>query len=554
MSQEYTPVFYHNFIKSFDVRSFEQKIACDGNVYRDCRGLTIDSNRYSTIVPPGDTGLLDHIKWLAFLCKSYQVCEGEFVYEACMSAQQIISPQIVPPVYRNRIRNIGEDHRLCSSGLVVYDEENMITAKILFTNDWIYGYYERRPGYKTGWGSNMAIMGDYASFTAIIPLCKRGLFNPISIDGCVNSSLNDFVRIGIGIDPCRGTIKYYVNRKEMYCVPRIGYRLADEYQVSELGGLPYLVTPGCIRFGFGNFSFMDHNMPNNYARQHVLEQLDSNGYPVHRLASGLAQLLPTNRYREPYPDFTGEYTSINPNISFAYNGTDPNMFNFGQGMIARIKYIAGYVVNTRTKMYKMLCNKAFVCNQEHSESEYCDCSNHCSESTLVEYDDDIYGPIPQPNKITRPFSVSHKPFPCKSSTETRCSTESKPSLGDMLRTMNTRTPHTPLYKEFPIKSKPSREDSYNKSRGGYINSGLPNSDVESTDYDDSNDSTYQSNNNDLSLGDLYRRSRSRRFTTKGDNDEGNGLVDENELESVNQQVNPDTESIAFACGDMTLNI
>ena len=308
MSQEYTPVFYHNFTKSFDVRSFEQKISADGCVARDCNGLTINSSQYTAHVPPGTNGLLDHIKWLAFLCKSYKVCEGEFIYEACMSAKQIISPEIIPLPYRNRIRNIREDHRPCSSALVIYDEENMITAKILFTDDWIYGYYERRPGYKTSWVPNIPIMGDYAAFTSIIPLCKRGNFSSINI--CHKDRLDDYVRVGIGIDPCRGTIKFYVNRIEMFCIPRIGYRLADEYQVSELGGVPYLTVPGCMRFGFGHFSYMDHNIPNNYSRQYVIEALDSNGYPVHRLASGLAQLLPTDKYREPYPDFTGESTTM----------------------------------------------------------------------------------------------------------------------------------------------------------------------------------------------------------------------------------------------------
>lgn len=470
MAQEYTPVFYHNFTKSFDVYSFEQKIACDGNVCRDCNGLTIDSSKYSVTVSPGDRGLLDHIKWLAFLCKSYGVNEGEFIYEACMSAQQIIIPEIVPPIYRNRIRNINEDYRLCSSALVVYDEENMITVKILFTNDWIYGYYERRPGYKTGWGSNFFSMGDYAAFTSIIPLCKRGLFNPISINGY--SKLDDTVRVGIGIDARKGTIKFYVNREEMYCIPRIGYRLADQYQVSELGGVPYLVTPACMRFGFGNFSFMDHNIPNNYDRQYIIEQIDSTGYPVYRLASGLAQLLPTDKYREPYPNFSGTYNVIDPNISFGYTGTDPNMFNFGQGTIMRIKYIAGYVINTRIKMYKMLCNKAFYCNQQCCESSSCSCGNHNSD---IEYKDDIYETTSQTNNTTDNQISSSK------------------TIGDLLKQINNNSNNIPLYKEYPIKAK------------HYHN-----------ELSDFNDST-QTNNEDVSLGDLYlyRKSRNHKFITKG---------------------------------------
>jgi len=409
MAHEYTPIFYYNFTDSFDINSFEYKIAHDGNVTRNNTGLTINTEKYITHVDPGITGLLDHIKWLVFTRKSYQVYEGEFIYEACMSAQQLISPNIIPDIYRNRIRNLHEDYRLCSSGIVVYDEDSMITTKILFTNDWIYGYYERRPGYKSGWLTNnptfqFCCFGDYASFAAIIPLCKRGSFAPV----CHEKILDDFVRVGIGIDSQKGTIKFYVNRIELYCIPKIGYRLSDTYQVSEYGGTPYLISSGSMKFGFGHFSYLDHNIPNNYSRQYVIETLDSNGFPVHRLASGLAQLLPTDKYREPYPDFTGEHTSIDPNISFAYSGTDSNFFNFGQGMITRIKYIAGYVINNRIKMHKMIHN-----SNDESEWNVKNKVSNCSGDDSSEknftarmlgcfHENGICGPIPEIYRIKNP--------------------------------------------------------------------------------------------------------------------------------------------------------
>lgn len=530
MSQEYTPVFYHNFTKSFDTLSFEHKIACDGCVYRDMRGLTVESSSYCAHTDPGITGLLDHIKWLAFLRKSYNVCEGEFVYEACMSAQQIISPEMIPPIYRNRIRDIHEDYRLCSSALVVYDEESMITAQIFFTDSWIYGGYERRPGYKTGWImgynpvniGNMGVMGDYAAFSSVIPLCKRGNFGPMSREG----HLDDFIRVGIGIDPVRGTLKFYVNRIEMFCIPRIGYRLTDEYQVSDLGGIPYLTVPGTLRFGFGHFSYLDHNMPNNYSRKHVIDTTDSNGYPVYRSASGLAQLLPTDRYREPYPDFTGEHTSIDPSISFAYSGTDPKFFIFGQGMITRIKYIAGYIVNNKIKMHKMLCNKAFICNGVPCEDD-CDCCNHSSRSAQLDYvvptfkmsgfnlpmtqaskycdEEEDYGPVPQASRNVRPYSMKHEI-----------------SVSDIfnrntIKSHQTPSTRIPLYKDYSSQS--SDKSSY-------------------------------------SLGDLYRKSRSRRFLNKGESD-ACGLPEHVENDVINNrksESNSDIEQIAFVCDDMSLNI
>lgn len=517
MKQEYNPVFYHNFTKSFDVTSFEQKLADDGCVSRNCNGLTINSSKYTAHMCPGPNGLLDHIKWLALGRKSYSVCEGEFVYEACMAAKQIISAEMIPEIYRDRIRNIKEDHRPCASALVMYDEENMITAKILFTDDWIYGYYERRPGYKTSWTLNMSMMGDYAAFTSIIPLCKRGNFSSINN---FQDRLNDYVRVGIGIDVSKGTIKFYVNRIEMFCIPRIGYRLDDQYQVSELGGTAYLTVPGCMRFGFGHFSYLDHNIPNNYSREYVVQSKDSNGYSVHRLASGLAQLLPTDKYREPYPDFTGEYTTINPNLSFAYTGSDPNYFNFGQGMITNIKYIAGYVINTRIKMYKMLCNRAFTCFEEQYEtnsSESCQCSQ-CSSLTTSDNDDD-FGPTPHVSRIIHPNSTKYDmPYYNKSSTKSPLG-----NLLPLLRYPDNINRKLPLYRDF---GKPSQS---------------------SSSYSEDSDRSY-------SLGDLYKRSRNRKFVTKGDDIQQSSDDDKSLDNNKSLEHSLETENITFTTADMSLNI
>lgn len=333
----YTSMFYYNFSNdfdttgtteittpSFDCSKFEQKIACDGQIFQDNQGLIIDSSSYTISTSPGIDGHLDHIKWLTLIRDSYPIENGEFIYEAQISAQQQISPERIPSIYRSRIRNINEDYRLCCSGIVVTDPENNLNIKILLTNDWIYGYYERSP--------KSSLTQDYAAFTSVIPLCKR--------------NHDDYVQIGIGIDVDQKKIKFYINHQEIFCIPRIGYRLSDQYQVNELGGTSHLILPNNLKFGFGHFTFMDHHLPNNYARQHIIENMDSNGYPIYRSASGLCQLLPTDNYRELYPDFTGKHSPIEPIISFGYTGTDSSYLIFGQGMTTRIKYLAGYTTIT----------------------------------------------------------------------------------------------------------------------------------------------------------------------------------------------------------------
>ena len=393
MSQEYTPVFHYNFVDSFDPHHLEYKVAHDGNLSRTTDGLRIHSKKYTAHTTPGPNGLLDHIKLLAFSRKVYNVKQGEFIYEAYMTARQLITPDMVPLIYRNRIRNIYEDYRLCCSGLVVYDEESMITAKILFTNDWIYGYYERRPGYKPTWNVGTK-RHDYAAFSSVIPLCKRTQSNNFYLTGPASQSssdelrngectqkCDDYMRVGIGIDVGRGTIKFYVNRVEMFCIPRIGCRLGDNYQVSDYGGIPRLVTPRSLRFGFGHFSYLDHHLPNNYARQYVETKLNDQGYPVHRLASALAQLLPSDLYREPYPNFAGEHVGIDPSVTFAYSGSHDTFFNFGQGMITSIKSIVGYIAHTPAKLYKMVDT---IINDESSHVSSYESSDESSDVSSVE--------------------------------------------------------------------------------------------------------------------------------------------------------------------------
>ena len=521
MSQEYTPVFHYNFTKSFNISDFEHKIVHDAHMSRDPRGLSIHSPQYNAHVSPGMNGLLDHIKSLTFLCQSYNsqhsqrgTFEGEFIYEACISAQQIISPEIVPTIYRNRIRNIYEDYRLCSSGLVVYDEESMITAKILFTNSWIYGYYERRPGYKTNWIDTTGT-SDYAAFASIIPLCKRGSFDPT----CQEGVLDDYVRVGIGVDSCKGTIKFYINRTEMFCVNKIGYRLDDRYQVTEYGGTPYLTVLGCLRFGFGHFSYLDHNIPNNYARQYMIEVLDTNGYPIYRSSSALAQLLPTNKYKEPYPDFIGDHKPIEQSSYFAYSGSDKSFFNFGQGMITRIKYIAGYIVKNQIKMYKKPYTKESYSQSSDTPSgndtetliygtstkKYFlsdDPSGNDTEtliygtSTKKHFvsDSDLYGPIPEPSLNVSNSRRKHQ--------------------SDSMRALFMKPNNLPEKSHVPL----YRDLSNNKS----------NTDVSS-----------------YSLSDLYKRSQTRRFITKGETDV------EQESEKGNDECKIE---IRFSSNDMTLYI
>lgn len=510
MSQDYNSIFYYDYTEpdGADFQNFKYEISRDGTMTHDDRGLSIDTDHYTSHTNPGSNGLMDHIKFLSFIMDEYQNKKSnqeEFIYEACMSAKQIISPEIIPPVYRERIRNIYEDYRLCCSGLVVYDKNSMITAKILFTNDWIYGYYERRPGYKMGWKNNccseLSNLGNYAGFSSIIPLCKRGASSPYHQE----EVLDDFIVVGIGIDSNKGTIKFYVNRTEMFCISRIGYRLSDQYQVIDYGGVPYIANPTTLRLGFGHFSYLDHNIPNNYNRDYVNKSTDSNGYTIYRLSSGLAQLLPSDKYYEPYPDFTGEHISIDPKISFAYSGNDPAYFNFGQGMITRIKYITGYTLNTSTKLNSFL-PKINPSNTHINDND--------SEESQEYYTSNSIKTIKSKHRLKDKSKLSKSKIP---KSKIQQSTENPiDNIGSYQKGSDTRQEGSDTHQEgsdISGETSDSIRGLLDISRNNvslYKEIGVKsNTFLMKNPEIDSSVSSY-------SLGDLYKRSRKNKFMTKGD--------------------------------------
>src|SRR3989338_10899742 len=133
-----------DFTIRFDPQLFEQKFASDGILSRDGQGLRINSEKYTHHIPlaPSKPGLnlqgehaaFDHIKWLTLVAQSFTISETELLYTGVLSAQQILSPEIVPACFRSRIRNIYEDHRLCCSGLVIYGGSNVSGSNVSGSN------------------------------------------------------------------------------------------------------------------------------------------------------------------------------------------------------------------------------------------------------------------------------------------------------------------------------------------------------------------------------------------------------------------------------------
>jgi hypothetical protein len=344
--REGTTKKYDNFIN----------VAGEAGLLVDSYGLVIDNKRFTHTILPGKEGASDHVKFLMEVKDFYTVpkTSGELLYTARISAKQFFrNPSlplgIIPSQFISRVNNVMADPRLCCSAMTVFDDSTMMVYKFLLTNQMFYAYYGRRPNLKSSWISSGPSQGDYASFVSIVPLLKRGSKDVLNT---TEGPLNDFniLSIGFHYDPAheRHVVNWYIDGVNVLSINQLGYRLQEQYQVLDYGGHPYRVGTGSLRFGFGHFSFLDYQLPNNYNKEHVIKD-ESQRYPINRSSSGLVQLCPTNFYRETYPSFIGDHPEIIADRSFAipieesYENEGCRLF--GQGMVTRISWISIIIRN-----------------------------------------------------------------------------------------------------------------------------------------------------------------------------------------------------------------
>lgn len=272
----------------------------------------------------------------------FDVRASETIAEVTLSAfQSFNAERPVPDEFRTRIRNIHADYRLCCSALSVYDTNSSIYAMFLLTNDAIYAYYERKPSNEVSLHTckNCLHCGEtecHASFASAVLVQMRGFRG-----GKGSDMLDDFYRLGIGIDGLQGHINWYIDRRLVYSLNRIGYRLPDQYQVLERGGAPHLVSIESVRIGVGHYSFLDHQLPNNYAREMIFNDTSSDpNCPIPRSESGLVMINEKESYREILPDIFGRHGPIVPETSFAVPSGGSNKYRaFGQGVISCVRCV-----------------------------------------------------------------------------------------------------------------------------------------------------------------------------------------------------------------------
>ena len=132
------------------------------------------------------------------------------------------------------------DPRLASYAITAVDFETFIVADFFITNDEIYALYERLPFAR-------GTLGNYASFTHTIPVGR--------------TSPNEHHKYALAWDKSRGTIRWIVDRREVFKVDDIGQYLDRSKLTIDRGGTAVTVSPRQMDCGIGTFTLLDGYRP-----------------------------------------------------------------------------------------------------------------------------------------------------------------------------------------------------------------------------------------------------------------------------------------------------
>lgn len=200
-------------------------------------------NPFTTTVPQGPTGGLDHVKVLQYL-KEPTIATGEGIirFNARMGAQHYnVSDHPFP---NSRVRNPEDDLRLANCMLNLIDLNTFVVADFVLTNTGIWAFYERLPFGRTP--SN-----NYHSFTQVKKVLQR--------------TPDQLHRLSIEYNAPFGSISWYIDNEVVMNVFTIGHPLVGTGVVTiiDLGGVDQVVSPTGFSSGFGCFTILDAVDPNN---------------------------------------------------------------------------------------------------------------------------------------------------------------------------------------------------------------------------------------------------------------------------------------------------
>ncbi|MFE0043504.1 DUF6081 family protein [Streptomyces albireticuli] len=232
----------------------------DGVVTTGAHGLRVDSGGVGENGTPafvrtlaqerengqGLPGLLDHVKWLAYIQHESSAGlpgfdappEGELIFEADVSGRTY-GTEGHP--FGEAVADPEDDLRLASIAVNAFDPETLLVVDFFLTNSRIYAFYERLPFARRQ-------LGDYASFSYAIPVARR--------------SPGRRHRLALHYDRSAGRVRWVVDGDEVFRTDRLGRRLdSSRHLVLDHGGEETPIAPRQLNGGMGMFSLLDGARP-----------------------------------------------------------------------------------------------------------------------------------------------------------------------------------------------------------------------------------------------------------------------------------------------------
>ena len=276
----------------------------DGTATATENNMTVSSVPFTTTTD----GLFDHVKYLVYQSRSYVApsCNYEIVYESVINATQTLPTEIPYPDDLRGVNNAAADPRVASSALNVVDPDNFLVFDIMFTNQQIFAVYERLPIGRTA-------TNNYCAFTHLIPI---GQCDPTT-----------FTKVAIAYNKKAGYVRWLINGQEKFRVDRLGFPIDRKYRILDHGGIPSLIVPRNLLYGFGTFTLLDMYNPNNPGAEYNSGLLRLAGFPEF-------DPLLTTQVGEPVP------------ATFVQNVYDANFALFGQGATMKLVYLTVYIQNS----------------------------------------------------------------------------------------------------------------------------------------------------------------------------------------------------------------
>jgi hypothetical protein len=186
-------------------------------------------------------GSLDHVKWLVYLnhrsargYPGFDVGPGQTLTCEARLSGRTFGTAAHP--FGEAIANPNDDVRLACCAMNTLDFETGLVCNFFLTNARIYVLYERLPFARD-------TLGNYAAFTFLIPVAHR--------------SPDDVHHLKVAYNKAAGTVRWYVDEREVYRVDKLGYLVERQYLLLDHGGLEVEVAPSQLAAGMGLFTLLD---------------------------------------------------------------------------------------------------------------------------------------------------------------------------------------------------------------------------------------------------------------------------------------------------------